>query len=641
VDSGPRSEGHAAPRFELRAVDLPATPSTGTERFTRALVELTRTVWHPRCDFETAIGSIAETAAAVLGVDSVSVWQFDHDSARLECLCTYAANALRHRPDPSLAVVLANTDLVSTLREVRTFEGIEVDAPDAPGQGTAQDAFRGYLQRSHVRSLLNAPAYVEGELLGIICHEVVGRARKWTSEEVMFAASMGDYVAMACEIARRRRAESEIEHLRLHDGSTGLGNRDYMLELIRQRMDTAHAPGEIMAVVHVLVDATGGVAWSADAPSVDEVMAQIAQRLRRLSSEVIDIARVRDNGFAFLLASDSSQRSAVRLAERVIAAIRAMTWAHEEVHPSVTVGIAFADSEGADDARVALRQAEEAAEHSRAAEKFSYEIFDPEHHAALVETLRFERTLREAFEAGQFELHYQPEIDAASRQWVAAEALLRWRREDRVLSAAEFIGVIEATGLMLPVGRWVLQQACADAASWSTGTGRGVTVRVNVSARQFDEDGLLADVEAALASSGLEPGMLCLELTETTLMRDIGRTQDVLERLRELGVHVAIDDFGTGYASLVYLKRLPVDALKIDRSFVEGMPNATTDAAIIRAVVGLATSLRMEVIAEGVETAAQQAALLALGVTRMQGWLYGKAMPLGDLQAVLGTAAPG
>jgi sensor c-di-GMP phosphodiesterase-like protein len=124
-------------------------------------------------------------------------------------------------------------------------------------------------------------------------------------------------------------------------------------------------------------------------------------------------------------------------------------------------------------------------------------------------------------------------------------------------------------------------------------------------------------------------------------MRDIGRTQDVLERLRELGVHVAIDDFGTGYASLVYLKRLPVDALKIDRSFVEGMPNATTDAAIIRAVVGLATSLRMEVIAEGVETAAQQAALLALGVTRMQGWLYGKAMPLADLQAVLGTAAPG
>jgi EAL domain-containing protein (putative c-di-GMP-specific phosphodiesterase class I)/GGDEF domain-containing protein len=629
------------PQFELRSVDLPATPSAGTERYTRALVELTRTVWHPRCDFQTAIGSIAETAAAVLGVDSVSVWQFDHDTASLECLCTYATRAGAHRPEPSLAVALADTDLVSALREVRTFEGVEIEAPGAPGEGIAQDGFRSYLQRSQVRALLNAPVYVEGELLGIVCHESVGRARQWTSEEVMFAASMGDYVGMAFEIARRRRAESEIEHLRLHDGSTGLGNRDYMLELIRQRMDTPHAPGEIMAVAHVLVDATGGAAWSADAPSVDEVMAQIAQRLRRLSSGVIDIARVRDNAFAFLLASDSTQRSAVRLAERVIAAIRAMTWNHEEVDPSVTVGIAFTDSEGADDARVALRQAEEAAEHARAAEKFSYEIFDPEHHAALVETLRFERTLREAFEAGQFELHYQPEIDAGARQWVAAEALLRWRREDRVLSAAEFIGVIEATGLMLAVGRWVLQQACADAASWPTGPGERVTVRVNVSARQFDEDGLLADVEAALASSGLAPGRLCLELTETTLMRDINRTQDVLDRLRALGVHVAIDDFGTGYASLVYLKRLPVDALKIDRSFVEGMPGASTDAAIIRAVVGLASSLGMEVIAEGVETAAQQAALLTLGVTRMQGWLYGKAMPDEQLRDLLAAGAPG
>jgi EAL domain-containing protein (putative c-di-GMP-specific phosphodiesterase class I)/GGDEF domain-containing protein len=628
-------------RFELRPVDLPVAPAAGAERYTRALVELTRTVWHPGCTFETAIAPIAATAMSVLRVERVSVWQFDQESGRLECLCTSDAACGAHRPEPALPPVpLANTDLVSTLREVRTFEGVEVDGATAAQASAAQDDFRSYLQRSQVRALLNAPAYVEGELLGIICHESVGRVRQWTSEEVMFAASMGDYVAMAYEIARRRRAESEIEHLRLHDGSTGLGNRDYMLELIRQRMDTSRAPGETLALVHVLVDATGGVAWSADAPSVDEVMTGIARRLRRLSSGAIDIARVRDNAFAFLLASDDTQRSAVRLAERVIAAIRAMTWNHEEVDPSVTVGIAFADSEGADDPRVCLRQAEEAAEHARA-EKFSYEIFDPEHHAALVETLRFERTLREAFDAGEFELHYQPEFDAGARQWVAAEGLLRWRREDRVVTAADFIGVIEATGLMLPVGRWVLQRACTDAAAWPDGPGGPTAVRVNVSARQFDEDGLIADVEAALASSGLPPGRLCLELTETTLMRDINRTQGVLERLREIGVHVAIDDFGTGYASLVYLKRLPVDALKIDRSFVEGMPGASTDAAIIRAVVGLASSLRMQVIAEGVETLAQQDALLALGVTRMQGWLYGKAMPQEQLRAVLAAAPPG
>jgi diguanylate cyclase (GGDEF)-like protein len=521
---------------------------------------------------------------------------------------------------------LDDSDYMAALKELRTFEAGEID--DDGLEPATHSALRDYLQRHRIHALLDAPAYVDGELQGVVCHESIDRVRKWTQAEITFAASMGDYVAMAYEIARRRRAESEVEHLRLHDGSTGLGNRDYMVELLRQRLARPRRHGEVMAVVHVFIDASGGVAWSAGAPTVDDVMAQIAQRLGRLSSDSVELARVRENGFAFLLASDPRERPAIRLAERALAAVRALEWDHDEVDPSAAVGVAFAQP-GELDARVLMRQAEEAAEQARAGDKFGYTVFDPEHHDVLLEALRFERSLRDAFANGGFEVHYQPEYDAHVGQWVAAEALLRWRDGDRLVVAGAFIGVVESSGLMLPVGRWVLGQACRDATKWpALPDGTHAAVRVNVSARQFDEDGLVADVMAALAESGLDPGRLCLELTETTLMRDIERALIVLQQLKAIGVLVAIDDFGTGYASLVYLKRLPVDVLKIDRSF-----------AIVKAVVGLAESFGIDVIAEGVERLVQQHALQAIGVRRMQGWLYGRAMDQGSLCDLLSVVA--
>ena len=233
-------------------------------------------------------------------------------------------------------------------------------------------------------------------------------------------------------------------------------------------------------------------------------------------------------------------------------------------------------------------------------------------------------------------MHYQPEYDATTQAWVAAEALLRWRREGRLLAAAEFIEVLESSGQILSLGRWILHRACADAAQWAGAPNQvAPTVRVNVSARQFEEAALVADVGDALAASGLAPERLCLEITETTLMRNLDHALGVLQRLKALGVQVALDDFGTGYGSLVYLRRLPVDVIKIDRSFVDGLPGTTADVAIVKAVFGLAESLGIEVVAEGVERADQQLALQAIGVRRMQGWLFARAMDQASLCALL------
>lgn len=611
----------------LRAEPLsPADPGAG-ERFTRTLVALTRTVWHDQCTFDTALGAICESSATALQVERVSAWQYDLEAGLLRCIQAY--DCIGHRlEDPQGLEVLSleGDDYIAALQEVRAFDAVDVDTH--PVTAGSHAALRDYLRQRRIHALLDAPAFVDGKLQAVLCHESIDRLRQWTPEEVTFAASMGDYVAMAYEIARRRRAESEVEHLRLHDASTGLPNRDFMLERVAQGMRRLRGPSGIVAVLHVLVDASGGVAWSAGAPTVDEVMATIAQRLLELSSDAVTLGRVRGNGLSLFLGQVASERGAIRFAERALAVLRSLEWNHEEVDPSATVGIAFAGVSDGDDARVLLRRAEEAAEHARSTSKFSYAVFDSEHHASLVEALQFERALRDAFAGGQFEVHYQPEYDAEANGWVAAESLLRWRSHGRLIAASEFIGVVESSGMILDVGRWVLRQACGDAAHWPVLPGGDhAAVRVNVSARQFDEDGLVGDVLAALTESGLEPSRLCLELTETTLMRDIDHALDVLRQLKQIGVKVAIDDFGTGYASLVYLKRLPVDVLKIDRSFVEGMPGDSADTAIVRAVVGLAASLGIDVIAEGVEHVVQQQALQAIGVRRMQGWLYGKAMP--------------
>ncbi|MEO6227848.1 MAG: GGDEF and EAL domain-containing protein [Thermomonas sp.] len=613
---------------------------TASERFTNALVALTRTVWHADCTFETAIGAICEAAAKAMQVERVSVWQYEPGAGLLRCLQAHSASRGADTLSEDLdTLALEGDDYIAALKYVRALDVSDAELGSADPSGLVQ--LRDYLHKHRIHARLDAPACVDGELLGVLCLESIDKAREWSQEEVTFAASMGDYVAMAYQISRRRDAEEEVRHLRLHDANTGLPNRDYMVEMVAQRLVTQASSRETLAIVHLRVDPTSGVASSATAPTAEEIMAQVGQRLSTFTDADTALARVRTDAFALVVTRRALGRGAISLAERCLDIVSSMQWQHDETSPGAAVGVAFAEAGMPVDARVLLRQAEEASTRAREIDKFAYQVFEPDRHAALVEALQFERVLREAFLAEQFELFYQPEYDPTLREWVAAEALLRWRNGDRVVPAGEFIGVIESSGLILAVGKWVLHRACRDAAQWLPMIdGTLPAVRVNVSSRQFDESDLVADVMAALEASGLAPARLCLELTETTLMRDLDRALLVLVKLKAAGVSVAIDDFGTGYASLVYLKRLPIDVLKIDRSFVEGIPGSPVDTAIVHAVVGLATALGIDVIAEGVETLVQQQALQALGLRRMQGWLYARAMEQGWIRDAFGVKPP-
>lgn len=605
-----------------------------SERYTRALVRLTQAVWQPDCSFDTAVGLICATAADALQVERVNAWHYDEQQEALRCVHSYIHGEDRHeRADVAEVLPLAG-DYAQALHEVRAIDAadVEADASDAAFMG----ALRQYLRRHRIQALLDAPVRIEGKLLGVICHESVDR-RQWTAEEATFAASMGDYLAMAHQIERRRSAEKQIRHLRLHDATTDLPNRDYMIELIGQRLVAPRPGGHAAAVVHVRIDAAHVTDLSGGATTLEDVMAQVALRLRAFIGTQLSLARVRADAFAFLAARGATEADAVRLAHRCIAAVRAMPWEREEIEPGAAIGIAFAEA-GESDARVLLRKAEQAADHAREQGRHRFEVFDIDRHDELVARLRMERALGEAFAGGDLEVHYQPEYDLRRAGWSGAEALLRWRSDAGLVAAAEFMPIVEASELMLPLGSWVLRQACHDAMAW-VGPGTPPVVRVNVSARQLDEDGLADEVAAALASARLPPERLCLEITETTLMGDIERTLPMLHRLKALGVKIAIDDFGTGYASLTYLKRFPIDTIKIDGSFVQDLPRDATDAAIVSAVFGLAQSLRIEVVAEGVERLEQQQALQDIGVTHVQGWLYAQAMEQTKVRALFAASA--
>lgn len=610
---------------------LPETPGT---RYTRALVELTRAVWHPDCTLQDALALISTTAAHAMQVERVNVWRVLPAPLRLECVHSYIRSTDAHEPARALETLPMDGEYFDFLQIVRAIDAADVHRD--PSTATSHGALRDYLYRHGICSLLDAPVRVEGELVGAICHEQVGTVRVWTPEEVAFAGSMGDYVAMAIEIDRRHQAEMQLAHLRLHDPVTNLPNRDYLVERVRERLATPHDAQEAVAVVHVHVALPYGAAMPADAPTVDDVMAELSRRLRATVGDRGALARVRTDALAILAHRHVPEREVIGVAESCVETVRTLSgW--QSVEASAAVGIAFARDLEQGNPHLLMRNAELASERAAVHGRHRFEVFDIEQHRALVDRLHMEQAMRDALAHRNFQVQYQPEFDLREGRWAGAEALVRWQQPEGLLAAGQFIDVAEQSGLIIPLGRYVLLQACRDACDWPTQK-PPLTLRVNVSAQQFEAPGLVDEVAAALDICGLPPERLCLEVTETTLMHDTQAALLTMDRLKQLGVGLAVDDFGTGYSSLAYLKTFPIDAIKVDRSFVAGLPGERFDVALVMAIRELAEALDIDVVAEGVERTEQRDALHALGVSRLQGWLYAPSLDQSVLLQTLATS---
>jgi diguanylate cyclase (GGDEF)-like protein/PAS domain S-box-containing protein len=479
------------------------------------------------------------------------------------------------------------------------------------------------------------------------------RQAELTITNLLGDPSVAGLVLNTRDISERKELQDQLVHEAYHDALTQLANRALFRERVAEAL-RRREPGTDVTVLFLDLDGFKEVNDSLGHLAGDQLLVQVADRLRASVRDGDVVARFGGDEFAVLIESVTGSDDAEAVAQRIVDMLEE-PFASEarDIHVQASIGLAAhsgigdpaaADLPGetkADGAEQLMRNADLAMYKAKSGGGGSYASYDPQMLAGLVARLELEADLRVALERDQLKLHYQPTIDLATNEVVGFEALARWYHPERgLLPPAEFIPIAEATGLIIPLGRWVLEEACRQAVEWSQGEhGRAIKMAVNVSVRQFDRGDLVDVVGQILAETGMPAGQLCLEMTESVLMTDTDDNLEQLVRLKALGVTLAIDDFGTGYSSLAYLRRFPVDTLKIDRSFVERLGALTDDTALADTIVQLGKSLGMATVAEGIEEFGQLAALREMGCHFAQGYYFSRPVPAADAGRLLREGA--
>ena len=450
-------------------------------------------------------------------------------------------------------------------------------------------------------------------------------------------------VAVIRDITERKGLEAQLTRLAYYDHLSGLPNRALFLDRLRQALARGERQGRAVTILFLDLDNFKVINDSLGHGVGDRLLAAVAERLRSTLRAGDTAARFGGDEFAVLLEDASVETHAREAANRIVRSLHAsIAIDTHEISPSFSIGVAVSSS-GCESPEDMLRHADLAMYRAKANGKAQYAVFDRAMATDAMDRLTLESELRQALARDQLSLEYQPIVDLATGRVVEVEALLRWDhpRLGRV-SPARFIPVAEETGLIVPIGEWVLERACRRAQSWRTTmpNARDLIVSVNLSARQFRHPELVADVARIVRDTGLAPGALKLELTESVVMQHMSSAIATMQQLKALGARLAIDDFGTGYSSLSYLQRFPVDTLKIDGSFVHGFNRDRRDMAIVRSVIALARGLDLSVTAEGIETAEQLVELQALGCDYGQGYYLARPAPADAVDALLEAGSP-
>jgi diguanylate cyclase (GGDEF)-like protein len=448
--------------------------------------------------------------------------------------------------------------------------------------------------------------------------------------------------ALQEQITRRNRAEEQVAYLAYHDALTTLPNRTLFKDRLAQALLVAERDKQMLAVLLLSLDQFKNVSDTLGPAMADQLICDVAQRLKSGTREGDTLAYWGGDEFVLLLTQLTGADDAVDIAGRVQLILEPrFDLHHHEIHLTGSIGIGLSPVDGQDEeslmknAGAALFQAKEQGGNS-------YRFYTTDMNAKALERLTLENKLRRAIERNEFVVYYQPKVDVNTWQIVGAEALVRWQNpEVGLVSPAEFIPLAEETGLIVPIGNWVSRVACSQIKQWHSEGFDSLGVSVNLCARQFQEQDLVSSVVEILSQSRLDPKFLELEITESSIMTNADFAVKVLTELKALGIRVSVDDFGTGFSSLGYLKRLPVDILKIDQSFVHDVSTDPDAAALVMTIISLAHNLRLKVIAEGVETEEQLRFLRLLRCDEIQGYLFSKPLPAEEFRALLIKAQTG
>jgi diguanylate cyclase (GGDEF)-like protein len=572
---------------------------------------------------------IARHIATATGVDECAVSYWDRPTGRV---VTYGYYPPERRASLELSYVL--NDYPETERVLRLGCHSVIDVDDA----AADRAEVAYLRSIGNRTAAMLPLVARGAPIGLV-ELTSARAVRFDGRRLGLAQTMANEAAMALENAR---LYEQVRHQAFHDPLTRLANRTLFRDRLEHALQrTTRGLGQV-AVLFVDLDDFKTVNDSHGHTAGDVLLSAVGERLTAVIRPGDTVARLGGDEFAVLVEDVADHRDAIAPAERVLAAFASpfeVGGVELVIGASVGIALGSAAERTADEL---LRNADFAMYQAKSLGKHRYAVFEPGMRAAAVERFELATLLRTAVERNELVLHYQPIVDLRTGAVRALEALVRWQQPERgLLMPNEFIGIAEDTGLIIPVGRWVLRQACSQIREWQDRypTQPPLSVSVNLSARQFIDARLVDDVRAALADAELDASSLTLEITESLLMTDAEAAVAKLTAIKALGVRLAIDDFGTGYSSLSYLQRFPIDVLKIDRAFVDGV-GGPEGSALVRSIVDIGRTLRLETIAEGVERPEQPSQLVELECGLGQGYLMKRPQDAAEIDRYLARTVP-
>ena len=586
------------------------------------LFKIQRSISH-RAPIQEVLDAITEGAAELLGDEIVGLRLIDdRDHLRM-------ASSVGIGPETLDSVRYTPVD--EGLAGQALAEGRLIVSDDYGASGHAMSPF----VAEGVQAAMAAPVHQDGRPVGCLVVASHRKGRRYESMEQEVLLAFAEHASLALNDAGAveglRKAFADAVHQANHDALTGLPNRTLVLDRLSRALGRTGEEGRV-AVLFVDLDRFKMVNDTLGHSVGDEVLIRVAERLSAAVRPLDTVGRLAGDEFV-VVCEDVRGVDVGQLAERVARAVaQPLPLYGRDTVITASIGIVHAPAGSRADE--VLRDADVAMYRAKERGRSRIEVFDQAIRTQMLERLETEHSLRRSLQEGRLRLDYQPIVSAATGDLVAVEALVRWERPGRgLVGPDQFIPVAEETGLIVPMGHWVLSQACSQLGAWRAHpSARGLQVSVNLSARQFADPGLVVMVADALARAGIPPAALALEITESVLMEEAAATAETLSALKELGVRVSIDDFGTGYSSLSYLKRFPVDVLKVDRSFVRGLGADGEDRAIVTAVIGLAHALDLTVVAEGVESEVQLRELRRLSCDAVQGYLLGRPQGPAELE---------
>ena len=556
-------------------------------------------------ELDDLFGAAAQAAASAFGASAAAVFEFDE------------RDGARHITVRAGAGLLARA------------AGLQLSGPATvlaaqPADQLLRPMFAALGESHGVKSGVDACIICADRQFGMI-GVFSDDGRPFGPEDHVFLRSITNILATAIE---RQAAQKRLTYLAQYDALTDLPNRRHLATFLNAVIKDAAATGGRAGVMFIDLDHFKKVNDSLGHDVGDQLLVLATQRLRECVLEGDLVARLGGDEFALVLPAVGGDDDLVRLARALVETLsRPFMMGGQQLFVSASIGIARYPADGLD-ADTLLKNADTAMYAAKNSCRNNHQLYTAAMQEGAEQRLRLEAQLHLALEHGEFLLHYQPKVDLASGALSGFEALLRWRHPERgLVPPLEFIGLLEDSGLIIPVGEWVVQEVCTQLRAWQA---QGLAVRpvaINLSARQLRQDDLAGAIERIVGASGVEPTLLEFELTESMLMADPAAAVAILGRIKELGIRLSIDDFGTGYSSLAYLKRFPLDALKIDRTFVRDLPHDSEDAAITKAVIDLAHSLNLKVVAEGVENIEQLRQLESFGCDQIQGYYIGRPVP--------------